>query len=121
MSADDRGWAGGGNGPFEGVAHRLGFALFGHATDPRVRSEEARASDGHGITRHIRERSEMALADLLTAARIVKGNALQHRGVLEICDMRVVESDVAVFAKAYEREINGGLSKETRVPFDFRI
>ena len=63
----------------------------------------------------------MALAGLLTAAGIVKGNALQHRGILEIGDMRVVERDVAVFAETYEREINGGLGKKTRVPFDFRI
>src|SRR5947209_20569865 len=102
MCAHDRGWAGRGDGSLEGVAHRLGLALFGDAADPRLGSEEARASDGHRITRDIRGRGEMALAGLLTAAGVVKGNALQHHGILEIGDMRVVERDVTVFAEAYE-------------------
>src|SRR4051794_12553367 len=72
------------------------------------------------MSRHVVDREETAVVDLLLAAGLVEADDLDQKGVEEIGDGRVVEREVAVLADPRANDV-GGLGAENFLVVEARL
>ena len=121
MSPQDAGRASGGDGAGEGFLDGICFELSGDSDDEVFSRHQGGAGEAESMGGDGVEVGEAAVVDLLLAAGLVELDHLDSVRIFEVCNGRIIESDVSIFANTHADEVNGALGHESGVAGDLGV
>ena len=96
---------------------RLHFPRY-HAKD-LFSLHQCRDRERKGVSRNIVDRFEATIVYLLLPARFIEVDHLDHFGIVESGNVRIVERDVCIFADAHEDDVSRKAHEQFRISAAF--
>ena len=106
MSAYNRRWTFSADLAQQRSLHGVGLPLLRNAADPGAGAQQAAAGNSQSFDRDIRDRIEVTLSHLLTAASLIQCYAPHDKRIVEVGHGRIVEGNMSVLAESNKSNIN---------------
>ena len=121
MAAEYGSRAGFGNFSFNGVVYCVCLAGGGNNAEYCLGCYKGGDGKCHGVGRNQVDRRKASVVNLLHTAYVIQFHGLYRIFIVEIRYVRVIKSNMSVFADTHTDDIAGVLCKQCGISFRFRI